>query len=215
MEKLLICLLMIGLILAIGALKQEIFSPAVLNVFWNIFFILGAVIFFGGEIEWEYGGIIWTLGTCGAFLFGQTLGQHVGIKNRTSEFIKGKKNYVYIIVVGVIALGLVETLIYLHAFQYSVFDLFNIRALLELNTKVAYDRYYGHTFNPPAISTILSIIIYMGAIIGGYVFVLTQKFWGKFLCILTLIPILFLAIVTNAKVGVIASVFLWVIGWML
>lgn len=212
-----IMILVIILVLAVLAkrLKQDFFSPAVINIYWNAFFIVGAVIIFGAGIEWSYAGIYWLLGTCLSCLAGQAIGGYIGNKIPRFNNVEFKRNYLYAILPVIILIGIVEPLLYLRAFGFSVTDLFNIHALLELNSRVAYDRYYGHEYNPSAISSVISVVIYMGALTGGYVFPVMKKKAGKLLAVLTLLPILFLAIITNAKVGVIACIFLWAIGWIL
>lgn len=214
MEKIMILIIVILIAVLAKVLKQDFFSPAVINIYWNAFFILGAVVIFGAGIDWKYGGIIWLLLSCAACLIGQVVGTTVKFPKyeRRHTF---KRNYLYLILVAAILLGIIEPLLYVRAFGYAVTDLLNINKLLQLNTEVAYDRYYGHQYNASAISSVLSIIIYMAALIGGYVFNYMKKCYGKILAVATLIPVLLLAIVTNAKVGVIASVFLWFIGWVL
>lgn len=215
MDKIMILAIIVLLAVLAKRMKQDFFSPAVINIYWNAFFIVGAVVVFGAGIEWKYAGIYWMLGTCFLCLAGQAIGEYIGNKNAWLDNTEFKRNYLYVVLPVIILIGIAEPLLYLRAFGYSVSDLFNIHALLELNSKVAYDRYYGHEYNPPAISSVISIVIYMGALVGGYVFPIMKNKIGKLLSILTLIPILFLAIITNAKVGVIACIFLWAIGWIL
>lgn len=215
MEKLLILMIVVMLLVLIKVLKQDMLSPASINLCWNAFFLLGAIVIFGEGIDWKYEGIWWIVASCGGCLIGQFIGSAISLRDVGQRYgtMIGKRNYAYLMLVGIILLGLFNPLIYLNAFGYSVSDIFNIHALLQLNTEVAYDRYYAHRFNAPSIMTVLSIIIYMGALIGGYTFVIAKKAAGKIISLLTMIPILMLAIITNAKVGVIACVFLWIIGW--
>lgn len=214
MMKLAILMMIILLAVTAKVVKQDFFSPAVINIYWNAFFIIGAVILFGAGIEWKYNGIFWILASCLCCLMGQVVGEKIKVSQKGYE-IKEKRNYLYLILVVVILIGIIEPFLYMNAFGFSLLDLFHIDKLLELNTQIAYDRYYGHEYNPPAISSAISIIIYMGALMGGYSFHYMETKKGKVLAIATLFPILFLAIITNAKVGVIASVFLWFIGWLL
>lgn len=214
MEKTLLLMSIVVLVVLVKILKQDILSPAAVNVYWNSFFIVGAVVLFDAGIEWEYEGIWWILVSCIFFLTGQMIGGYIRLRQVRDEInAKSNYNYIEIILAGIVLLGMGNPLIYLKAFGYSVGDLFHIQTLLQLNTEVAYDRYYGHRFSAPAITVILSIVIYMGALIGGYVFGMTRRLSRKLLSFATIIPVLFLAIITNAKVGVIACVFLWIIGW--
>ena len=64
MEKVLILMTIMLLLLLPRIWRQEFVSPAVINLYWNIFFIFGAVILLGGETQWQYGGIVWILFSC-------------------------------------------------------------------------------------------------------------------------------------------------------
>ncbi len=214
MIKLFILSALILLVFIARFLKQDIFSPAVINIYWNAFFIIGGVIFFGNGIDWGYNGILWMILTCFSCLIGQVVGGKFQI-TEISYKKEEKRNYLYVILVFIILIGLIEPLFYVKGFGYSVLDLVDFNKLLQLNTEIAYDRYSGHEYNAPAISAVLSIIIYMGALVGGYAFHYMKKVGGKILSVAVLLPIFFLAIITNAKVGVIASIFLWFIGWLL
>lgn len=213
MNQVLILIVFVALIVMHLWLKQDFLSPAVVNIYWNMFFILGAVILFGEGISWHYEGVWWTIGSCLLFLLGQVIGEAVCVPVPQRPYAPANNNYIYLILLGVVALGFMNPLIYLRAFGYSISDIFNVQALLKLNTEVAYDRYYGHQFNAPPVAALFSILIYMGALIGGHCFVQMKTLVGKAISLVTMIPILVLAIITNAKVGVIACVFLWIIGW--
>lgn len=211
MEDILILMSIIFLFICAKLLNQDLLSPAVINLCWNVFFIIGAVIVFGTGIEWKYSGITWILLSCLNCLIGQKIGCCIRLRKTTCvSFIT--RNYLHFILIGIIFVGLVNPFIYLKAFGYPFKDLFNLQVLLKLNTEVAYDRYYSHNFSMPTIGLVSSIIIYMGTLIGGYAFVMMKNHLGRILSLATMVPILFLAIITNAKVGVIACSFLWVIG---
>lgn len=188
-------------------------SPAVINLYWNIFFVFGAVILLGGETQWQYGGIVWILFSCCTCLAGQKLGGLIRVVKVDNKQCS-RRTYLNIILTGIIIVGILNPIVYLRAFGYSVTDLFNINKLLELNAEIAYDRYYEHKFSAPIISMISTIVIYTGTLIGGYSFLFMKKTFGRCLSVATLFPILFLAMITNGKVGVIACAFLWGIGWL-
>ena len=207
MEKVLILMTIMLLLLLPRIWRQEFVSPAVINLYWNIFFIFGAVILLGGETQWQYGGIVWILFSCCTCLAGQKLGGLIRVVKVDNKQCS-RRTYLNIILIGIIIVGILNPIVYLRAFGYSVTDLFNINKLLELNAEIAYDRYYEHKFSAPIISMISTIVIYTGTLIGGYSFLFMKKTFGRCLSVATLFPILFLAMITNGKVGVIACAFL-------
>lgn len=214
MEKILFLVGILFLIVAIKILKQDFLSPAVINIYWNILFFIGAVIIFDINGKWKYSGLWWLLASCLAFLVGQDIGEKIRVRTGKVQ-IKRWKGYISYGLIFLIMLGICNSLLYLNAYGYSIKTLFNIKALLNLNTIIAYDRYIGHEVNLPSISVIFSMAIYLGAIIGGYIFQFTTKRNIKILSIASIFPILLLAIITNGKVGVVACSFLWITGWIL
>ena len=214
MEKILFLVGILFLIVAIKILKQDFLSPAVINIYWNILFFIGAVVIFDNGIEWSYLGLWWGIASCFLFLIGQTVGGKIKVSNKSQNPIQWKR-YIGAGLVVIIFLGICNSVLYLRAYGYSIKALFDIRSLISLNAAIAYDRYYSHEVSLPAISSIFSMAIYLGSLIGGYCFQFKSDKKVKAITIATLIPILLLAIITNGKVGVIASAFLWFIGWVL
>lgn len=216
MEKILLLSTIIGLIILCPFLKQDWSSPAVLNLLWNSVFIVLAVVFFGGMIEWKYGGIIWIILSCVIFLLGQVIGERVSSERRVLVVNDGKiiTNLVPLGVVLLIMIGMLNPIIYLREFGYSIMDIFNINALLAVNTEIAADRYYGDGFES-GIIVVIGAISYCVALCGGYMFGYCKKLISKTCMILSIVPMVFLTIITNAKVGTIAVVFLWIIGWII
>lgn len=214
MIKLAILIMIILLIVAAKITKQDFFSPAVINIYWNAFFVICAVILFGNGIEWEYEGIFWIILSCFCFLIGQIYGQKIKIcENHYRERKVG--NYINVILFVLVIISLINPYIYIKEFGYSVWDIFDLNKLLKINADIAYDRYIGHQFQGSAIQTLISIIMYFSAIVGGYCFNYQKKNKEKILCVIVIMPTMLLTIITNAKLAVIASVFLWGTGWIL
>lgn len=216
MEKLLIIGCVVSVLILCPCLKQDWSSPASLNVLWNSFFIILAVVFFGGNIQWKYGGIVWLLLSCVAFLAGQTIGERITNSGRKYFVAKNRTitNLVPLAVFCLILIGMLNPVIYLKAFGYSVTDIFNINALLSINTAIASDRYSGNGFESGLV-VLIGAISYCIALCGGYMFGNCKKWISKLCMIMTILPMVFLTVITNAKVGTIAVVFLWITGWIL
>lgn len=216
MEQILLLIVIIGLILLCPILRQDWSSPATLNMLWNNVFITLAVVFFGGTIEWKYGGIIWLLLSCVVFLIGQIIGERLSFENDWIGVEENKHitNLVPIGVVCLILIGMLNPIIYLKEFGYSIMDIFDINVLLAINTEIALDRYYGNGFDS-GIIVIIGAVSYCVALCGGYMFGYCKMRISKFCMMLSIMPMVVLTIITNAKVGTIAVVFLWITGWII
>lgn len=214
MEKVLLVLGIIFLIYLANKLKQDLFSPAVINLYWNSFFLIGAVVIFGGGLEWNYGGIVWIYLSMVMCLLGQLLGNKIvwRIKGKQEERIS---NLWPLGLVIMVFLGLGSSFFYLRAYGYDVEDLFNYEVLLEINSAIAYDRYYGHRVEIPSISIALNAVAYSACLCGGYLCNYAKSMPAKFFTLLTFVPIFVQTMINNAKVGFIASVFLWGTGWII
>lgn len=214
MDKIMILMIIVLLAVLAKGMKQDFFSPAVINIYWNGFFLIGAVVIFGTGIEWNYAGIYWILLSCGSFFVGQICGSRIKI----GTVVKSKKhmgNYITIILVLLIMVSLINPYIYVKNFGYSIFDLVDFNKLQELNAAIAYDRYIGHQVQVSATQTLISVIMYFSAIVGGYCFNYQKRKIEKLLCIAVIFPMMLLTVISNAKLGVIADVFLWGTGWIL
>ncbi len=216
MEKLVLLEVIIGLIILCPCLKQDWSSPAVLNMLWNSVFIVLAVVLFGSSIQWKYGGIIWILLSCIFFLIGQMIGECLSDKkvNYIVQDRSGMTNLVPFAIVCLIFIGMLNPIIYLRAFGYSVSDIFNVNALLSINATIASDRYSGNGFESGLV-VMIGAISYCAALCGGYMFAYCKRWYTKILMIATVVPMIILTIITNAKVGTIAVAFLWITGWII
>lgn len=213
MEFFLIILCFIVLFLVASFSRQDWSSPAYLNLYWNLFFIFFAVFVFGTNIKWNFSGIWWILLSCFMFLIGQMIGNKIVI-NFSLRKAKGRKinGNPYFILIIIILLGFLNPLIYIESYGFSLHSIFDFKTLLHINTIIAQDRYSTQQIVVSGITVLLGALSYMGALSGGYMFVCSTLFKERFICICTLFPVIALALITNAKVGVIAIVFLWVIG---
>lgn len=213
MEKILLVAGIIILIYFTNKLKQDLFSPAVINIYWNSIFLLGAVVLFGGGLQWNYGGILWIFMSMIMCLLGQLLGNRIAIR---LPYKRGDSisNMWPLGLAVMILLGLGSSFFYLQAYGYGVKDLFNYEVLLEINAAIAYDRYYGHKVEIPSISIALNAVAYSACLCGGYFWNYTKNKIVRLSTLLAFVPILVQTMINNAKVGFIASVFLWGTGWV-
>lgn len=209
-------ILFIGIALLIcfaNILKQDLFSPAVINLYWNSLFLIGGVVVFGGHLEWDYRGILWLYVSMLMCFLGQLVGNRINV-----EICQCKKKDISNLwplgVVFMVCLSIMGSYFYIEAYGYRLKDLFDLNKLLEINSTIAYDRYYGHDVGVPQITIVLNTVSYAGCLIGGYIFNYTKGWFQKISTFLVFVPILLQTFINNAKAGFIASVFLWGTGWL-
>ena len=215
MEKVIITCVIVIFIILCRAMKQDWSSPAVINVLWNSFFVFFAVVIFGDNIKWKYGGIIWMVLSWLFFFVGQIIGEKIEHPKKDNDSCdKEKTNLAQVVIICMILVSMLNPLIYLRAYGYSIHSLFNIRTLLVINNTIAVDRYSGGGLGG-GIITVIGAIAYCSALCGGYMFIWCKGIFSKLLMIATLLPTIILTMITSGKIGTIAVVFLWIIGWVI
>lgn len=214
MEKGLLFIGIVLLIFAANKLKQDLFSPAVINIYWNSLFLIGGVILFGGDLVWDFSGIFWIYLSMVVFLVGQLIGNQASFAISKKEEKKISNMWPLGISVLVI-LGFGSSYFFLKAYGYEVRDLLQYEALIEINGAIAYDRYNGNQIGTPTMSVLLNTISYATCLCGGYLWNYTKKKRWRVLTLCSILPILLQTTINNAKVGFIASIFLWATGWMI
>lgn len=214
--KCILVLMIILLLLFCKFLKQEWSSPASINALWNSFFVFFAVIFFGENIRWKYGGIVWIVLSCFCFLIGQFLGIRIlqsGVKSgREAEY--KVTNLIPVVMVVLIVICMLNPVIYLKNFGYSISSIFNLNTLLSVNETIAADRYSGEGFES-GIVVMIGAVSYCISLCGGYMFDNCRSYISKICMIATVLPTIALTIVTNAKLGTVTVAFFWATGWLI
>lgn len=218
MEKILILIIGILMLLLLKILKQDLFSPAIINIIWNFMHIFFAVFIFDSGVAWNYEGVFWILSACFMFLVGQVAGNRICC-GKTEEVYEKKADKIsdlaYILVLALTIIAVFSPVIYVYKYGFEIGDIFNFKKLLEMNTIIASDRYQTHQLSMGAISSLLLVVVYMIPLCGGFIWNYARKKIGKFIAILTVFPMLLQVMITNAKAGIIAVVFLWAIGFIL
>lgn len=216
MERIIILVNFLAIIIGIKYIRTDWISPACINIYWNFFFIFLAVIVFGGDIAWNYTSLLWIIASCLIFFLGEEAGSRISIDfNQRKIYEYGIKKTSFLVLVILIIIGLINPLIYIYAYGYTFKDVFSFNQLLEINAVIAADRYSGNSIKISNLAPIIAAITYMGGLCGGYLFNYATQKAEKIVSVIVIIPTLALALVTNAKVGVIATTFLWGVGWIL
>jgi len=195
-------------------------NPAYLmTVYWSIF-IISALIAFKGRYEWDYIALLWIIFACVVFGFGHALGGSLGKRNYlenspevSSANVKkvlSKISWQFILLCIVIGLLRIIVEVFKSGFSMAVF--YDLNSLMDMNTDMAYQRYYGGGTESSPIMQIMLIFGYIAPLCGGYALLYAEKKIERILSFATFIPILSDVLVTNAKAGFIAAIFLWISG---
>ncbi len=99
--------------------------------------------------------------------------------------------------------------IVLHGFSLQA--LLDMREVLEMNKGISEDRYSGAE-NSNIVNQFFLIFCYLAPLIGGFCYRKVRKF-TKALCLLTLIPGMFIALTQSVKMGMITGFILWFAGY--
>lgn len=200
------------------------FSPSRLHtLMWFVFF-LGYILLMGGNLG--LGGIIWLMLSCLVMMGGEIVGKRIKLKKIQSDrpvdaYPQKSKFYGFTlngtswwILFGIIFLGLIGVFSQLEMYGYDLSVFFDMSKFLEMNNAIAADRYSGNGETSMFV-TFLSAFRYAGTLCGGYAFVYAKDIKKKVLCIGSLVPSALDMAINNTKVGMIASVFLFAIGFMI
>ncbi len=95
--------------------------------------------------------------------------------------------------------------IILHGF--SLRALLSMQELLNMNEQIAIDRYSGANMTN-IVNQFFLIFNYTAPVVGGFCFRLVGR-WIRVLCVITIIPGMFIALTQSMKMGMIISFFLW------
>ncbi|WP_282140959.1 O-antigen polymerase [Cytobacillus oceanisediminis] len=194
------------------------FNPAsLLTIYWATFIIFALIAF--DNFEWNYIGVFWIIITCIFFGGGYILGSSF-VQKRLPDcqpVIKRNEKITGIswrIIWVIIIIGLSRTILEVVGNGFSLKMLFNIDSLININTDMAYQRYYEGGPKNNILMQIMLVFVYAGPLCGGYAFNHAEKKSQLYLSFLTFVPSISSLLVTNGKAGLMASVFLWCSGFI-
>ncbi|MDI6572592.1 O-antigen polymerase [Leuconostoc lactis] len=131
-------------------------------------------------------------------------------KNTAQLYFKSELSRKIVIVIFIIAL--LSPIYSVLKNGISIQNLFNFQELINYNATVAKSRYSGSGSSGGAINSLLLITVYAAPMIGGTHKGLFQK---QKIGYITLIPSILTVLLTNTKAGMIASVVVFICGWII
>ncbi|MGG3689498.1 O-antigen polymerase [Caldifermentibacillus hisashii] len=215
-----VIILLILMIIFKKVTKYWISPSFIMITYWSLFIIF-AILVFGNDYDWNYIGLLWIIFACVFFGVGYVFGTSLSNKkitfNNVQVTIKNNKkdlsesSWKFILICIIIGLLRVVTVVVSNGFSFGMF--FDIDSLINMNTSIAHQRYYGEGSQGNIITQVMLVFVYAAPLCGGYAFVYAKEKSKKLLSIATFLPIIGITISTNGKAGLIASVFLWLSGF--
>lgn len=111
-----------------------------------------------------------------------------------------------------ILLGILKNILTISRYGFNISNFTNISSFLDMNTSMAYQRYFGDN-STSLIESILSTFIYLAALYSGYLFNSADTLKKKIICFLAFIPPIITVLSQNTKLVPLDSVFLFVVGY--
>lgn len=193
------------------------FTPEVIFPYFWIGQIL--VLIVGGYeyLIFKYTGMIFIL-LC---LFFYILGPYaIRMGRSNSSYLKRNGIIVYnekrllFSVLVLIILGFLKPLNTLLSHGFSLASLLDFSTLLRVNNTLATSRYSGTLDDGSSFTQLLAVFSYSAPLLGGFTYPVCCNSKNKYVCFCSFLPLLFGGLTQGVKMGIIASVFLFISGYV-
>lgn len=206
------------------SLKKNFWDASSLFLIENLFLVLVAFQFFFSEYQFEGSVFIWLDFVCLVFVLGTLAGNSIYIKIWQTTNTKDDSTIVikqhtcnrryYMFLATFICLGIIGALLQLFSYGFNLSSFRSAESFLDMNAKVASNRYSGSESSVSTFTQILLCFSYASPLLGGYLLSISKGKFRKMLCVLSMLPIVIIMLYTNTKAGFIASVFLIATGYI-
>lgn len=219
MYKMIIIIIFIVLLFMFRLLIKSWTNPGyVMLIYWTIFTILGLLLFEENMYSWSYYGIIWIIIACIIFTIGNILGSF-DKKNKHNMMIDlkpyketlSKISWYFIILC--ISIGMLRFSLEVIKNGFSLNMFFDIESLMVMNNTMAKERYSGNS-SSGALMQIFAIFVYAAPLCGGYSLPYSKNKAEIIISFTTFLPIFSSMMLTSGKAGMLASIFLWISGYI-
>lgn len=160
----------------------------------------------------QFYGIMYIAGGVIIFLLGTIFCDHIYTPQCSNIKLEIRKERILPIILILLIGAMVNPLysIILHGFNLKA--LLNMQDLLNMNKQISEDRYtMGDITN--VVNQFFLIFCYVAPLFGGFCYRWVGRF-TKAICILTLIPGIFIALTQSMKMGMITGFILWFTGYL-
>lgn len=209
MTFLIIALLLILLFLSWKYIIQM--EPAgVFAAMWIMLII--AVLSMQYYIVLRFDGILYITICCLIFLSGTIFGDYMYHPTPSHITLTFRKERALPILLILFACAMVTPLYSIVLHGFSLRALLDMREVLEMNKGISEDR-YGGVEARNIITQVFLIFCYVAPLMGGFCFRWVNRF-VKVICVITLIPGIFVALTQSMKMGMISGFILWLTGFL-
>lgn len=134
-------------------------------------------------------------------------------KKEKSTVFTFKKGWALPLVCVLLVCAMVNPLYSIILHGFSLQALLDMREVLEMNKGISEDRYAGAEYSN-VLNQFFLIFCYAAPLFGGFCYRLVGKL-TKTICVLTLIPGMFIALTQSMKMGMITGFILWFTGYLI
>ena len=191
---------------------KQTFTPAGVMVFlWTTLNAM-LLLFFRDWVELTYVGLFYIAAGVTAFFVGSIIAIKTAKNTANNPNYSFNNKIAVIILCATIALGFVNPIYSIYANGFSLSNLFDIEDLSNMTKEFSTIRYYKEDETYSKIAQLFLIFTYTAPIIAGFVWLFFKRGWQKALCIVALLPCIFITFSQSTKMSTIVSLMFFFAG---
>lgn len=175
--------------------------------------LITAVLMMQNFIVLRFYGILYIVVCVILFVLGTIFSDHVYHPIPSRITLTFRKEWAFPILMILFICAMVTPLYSIVLHGFSIQALLDMREVLEMNKDISEERYAGMGARN-LITQVFLIFCYAAPLFGGFCFRWVNKF-VKIICVLSLIPGIFVALTQSMKMGMISGFILWVTGFII
>lgn len=212
-----IIIILVLLSIMLYKLYKTIEHPSIFFVsYYTVQIILAMVVF--RDYEYSFYGVLWMMAAMILFSIGGLFAN--GLKtNKTNRLIENKTIKIKEqLSHKFLAVSMILGSFYFIEFYFrnglSLNQLLDLDSLMDLNNSIAVERSSGNSGQVSFISRFFLVFTYLSPLIGGFNINFMRSKKSKVFCFLSLMPAFLIILVQNTKAVWIASIFLFISGYL-
>lgn len=214
---LLLCVVLAVILIVMSNYVYKELCPGKIFVLFWAFQILFLLVGGYGFLLFNYKGILFIL-ICLFFFNIGPLSMYMG-KTCLGEcerdgYISYDEKKIITIVIFCTVLGFAKSINVLISHGFHLSSLLDFSSLLKINNSLAVSRYSGTLNDGNRMTQLLAVFSYGAPLVGGFAYLCCNSLRHKLVCILSLTPLLFGGLTQGVKMGIIASFFLFITGYI-
>ncbi|TWX72953.1 O-antigen polymerase [Colwellia sp. C1TZA3] len=190
--------------------KRSLLSPSVLFATWLSISLLISL-FFLPKANYYSGAFLWYVICLFVFYIGESLGSTLAgtlnFKQQSIQKIHSNLNYLSRVAMISSIIGSMSVFVLMGTYGTSFFSLFDVEKLISISRDYSLKRYEDPSYRTPTSVLILIVFMYLGNLIGGYIFALSNNYTK--ICLGTLIPNILVGLILTTRAAIFLGVILW------